>query len=537
MERILLVDDEPLVLAGIRMMIPWAEVDCEWVGNARNGEQALEMMETARPDIVIADINMPVMDGITLIRRAEERYPAAAFIMLTNLQEFSLVRDSLRHRAVDYLIKSQLDAEILRASILRAKAEARKRKDLRHLGETASARESDTLLQAKKGWQQLLMTRDMPAETVQACDALGIWAGYRLLEVAFRYPDRLLFGETGEEEIRQLGAWGSAIAREVAQRCFDNVLDIETVHQQHSVTLLLWGSAQGIGEEVIGVYARKLVAATGKIAGLSPFLLVSSPYVGQVQAQAVQADMDALRRRQYLRGEALLIGAGTAGAEAPSRLMLTGIESQLRTELTARNAPVVRQLMQRISASIARKEHDRAEALWLCNEIYTAMVDTLGGMEAARAALPDARTGYAQIRCLLTAEDVQDFLARLEGVVLSLLEDSATRQDIVIESVQQYVREHIHERITLQDAAQASCISAGYLSSMFKKQTGESFMGYVNRCKIERACMLIREGATRIGQIGWMLGYENAYYFTRVFKRYMGMTPSEYMEREQAQKP
>ena len=82
----------------------------------------------------------------------------------------------------------------------------------------------------------------------------------------------------------------------------------------------------------------------------------------------------------------------------------------------------------------------------------------------------------------------------------------------------------------LQDAADYVCISPGYLSALFKKQYNQNFVDYINEVKTNRVCELIREGKYRIYEISYMLGFENAYYFTRVFKRHTGMTPTEYQK-------
>ena len=88
MYRIMIVDDEPLILAGIASLLNWEEHQCRIVGKASNGQQALALLDTLRPDIVITDIKMPAMDGITFMKTAMENGSAASFILLTNLEEF-----------------------------------------------------------------------------------------------------------------------------------------------------------------------------------------------------------------------------------------------------------------------------------------------------------------------------------------------------------------------------------------------------------------------------------------------------------------
>lgn len=108
MYRVMIVDDEPLILAGIASMLDWEQYGCRIVGKATNGQQALEKMAELQPDIVITDIKMPAMDGIAFMREAKEKNYQAVFILLTNLEEFSLAREAVRLGAIDYLVKLEI---------------------------------------------------------------------------------------------------------------------------------------------------------------------------------------------------------------------------------------------------------------------------------------------------------------------------------------------------------------------------------------------------------------------------------------------
>ena len=111
MYRVMLVDDEPLILAGIASMLDWEQYECRIVGKAANGQQALEQLEELRPDIVITDIKMPAMDGIEFMRKARDNKCRAQFILLTNLEDFALAREAVRLGALEYLVKLELDEE------------------------------------------------------------------------------------------------------------------------------------------------------------------------------------------------------------------------------------------------------------------------------------------------------------------------------------------------------------------------------------------------------------------------------------------
>ena len=116
MIKLLIVDDEPLVQIGIKSMLRWDELGIEVCGTAMNGKAALEMIRQYRPDIVITDIKMPVMNGLELVKICRDEFgPIPLFIILTSFEEFSLIKEAMSYQAVDYLIKLELDVDDGRA--------------------------------------------------------------------------------------------------------------------------------------------------------------------------------------------------------------------------------------------------------------------------------------------------------------------------------------------------------------------------------------------------------------------------------------
>jgi AraC-like DNA-binding protein len=109
--------------------------------------------------------------------------------------------------------------------------------------------------------------------------------------------------------------------------------------------------------------------------------------------------------------------------------------------------------------------------------------------------------------------------------------DTAAGHAGIIAKAKQYILDNLDRPIALRDVADHAAISPGYLSTIFKKELNQNLMGYINMIKIERACALLRQGKYRIYEISYMLGFENAYYFTRVFRRYAGVSPSEYQKK------
>jgi two-component system response regulator YesN len=130
---VLIVDDDKLVRKGLMSAMPWESFGMRVIGEAGNGEKALEFLETNRVELLMTDLAMPVMSGIELIRIARNRYPDVAIAVLTLHQDFEYIQEALRLGAIDYIVKVQLEKvqfeEVLGRIHARILNERRKRSD------------------------------------------------------------------------------------------------------------------------------------------------------------------------------------------------------------------------------------------------------------------------------------------------------------------------------------------------------------------------------------------------------------------------
>lgn len=139
MIKVLLVDDEPLVLIGMQSMLNWGKLGLEITGTARNGADAWTIVQSQHPDIVICDVMMPVMGGLDLAEKCREvDTTLPVFIMLTSYEEFEYAKRSLRLGAVEYLVKMDLTPELLENALHRAIERVKKERVLRTPEATAA---------------------------------------------------------------------------------------------------------------------------------------------------------------------------------------------------------------------------------------------------------------------------------------------------------------------------------------------------------------------------------------------------------------
>lgn len=275
MYQVLLVDDEPLILSGIKFLIDWQQQDCQIVDTARNGQQALEKIRQLQPDIVICDISMPVLTGTELLSLTAKESPATVFIMLTNHPDFDLARESLRFAAVDYLLKSQLSAETLEKSLARAKAERDKRSLL------AKARMADSY-RAENDRQLLdsaILRVVQAPQNARMEETAAILASHHILDgwgMAYIPLHFLLIQDTGpaaKEGLERMFQWEQELAGKLAQNLFAEVSLFCPDKQYQSLFMLCWGISQKAWQEKLLAFSDKLASASSTIVQASPRVL------------------------------------------------------------------------------------------------------------------------------------------------------------------------------------------------------------------------------------------------------------------------
>ena len=222
MYRVLLADDEPIILSGLQSMLDWERLDCTVCGAARDGQQALELVEARRPDIVVCDIKMPRLTGLELLEACAQRCPELVFIMLTNHQDFHMAQQSLRNRAVDYLLKIDLDEEKLAHSLRLAIDECEKR---RRLCAPSLPRREGTLAEAAARHAAALLSPEGGYGAERAIAALeGLGAGSRCAAALLLLDPSAIpnIGSFTREERQRLFRFHLNLSLDVAQKVFQD---------------------------------------------------------------------------------------------------------------------------------------------------------------------------------------------------------------------------------------------------------------------------------------------------------------------------
>lgn len=530
MIKLLIVDDEPLVQIGIKSMLNWAELGIEVCGTAVNGSHALEMIEEYSPELVITDIRMPIMNGLEMIRICRETYgKIPLFLVLTSYEEFQLVKEALSYQVVDYLVKLELTPASLKEAIGRA----------------------------------LDRLKELTAASVVPS------AGRPLLQV---YHDkfflRLLHNLFDQEEQFHLQA--KDLGLDFSDSCYvaahGEIHDIPGQSMSHEQLVNLYSSTIQMIREILTKHVNCYVISLD----LKHFAVIFS--FPDMKALDLSLIMDAVSNARSMVHNYFNVwfsmGIGMA-TDAPLRISSSYQEARAAFQAADAEHPIVKSEdtsleQHRNSFNIALFRNDIAKAFeeFDTDVLYQTLTDMMNLFAAnplrylqavdgacnllylTRSLLPEGDETLSEIfrdfpngcRSIYQSGNVDQVIAWMQvlrdGLCDILKQKKVTYKANVINSVQKYIQAHIEEKLTLNDIAAVFGLSPNYLSVLFKKTCSIGFSEYISNMKINRAKTMLLEQHMKIYEVAEHLGFESAFYFSKVFKKVEGISPREYIQQK-----
>lgn len=530
MYKLLIADDEPLVQAGIKSMLDWRELNIEISGTAMNGQAALKLIEEQNPDIVITDIKMPVMSGLELIRLCRERYGSERplFIILTSYEDFHMVKEALTYQVTDYLVKLELTPENLKEAVGRVM-------DKMGHSENNAPPNSIRFLFYEKFFIRLLNNLFESEEqfTLQSRD----------LNLDFHDKAYVCcYGELSGRQAdamspeKQLSLFSSSlqILRELTGKyrfCYVVTLDIrhfalifgyeETPEAlPDSWAAQLKGILENIGETLGKYYNVSLRCGVGIPVG-APLAVCDSYQCARQAFQAAAADC------------AVSCFEDCPSLSGHSAFNISLFKDDLTRAFEQYDSLLLKQTLDALCELLLAYPYHYLQALdAACNILYLSLSLLHDGESAVSGFFKDHPDGYRSIYKQTTTEQVVNWLRILEEELCRLFENHHKdyKNHIVI-NVKKYINSHVSERLSLNEVAAVFGISPNYLSQLFGKYNDLGFSEYINTCKINEAKRLLDEGSMKVYEVADRLGFESSFYFSKVFKKLEGVSPSDYANR------
>lgn len=548
MYQVLLVDDEPLILTGIQSMINWEDYDCVITDKASNGKQALEKMEKSMPDIVITDIKMPVMTGIEFMQECRDRGYDTVFILLTNLEEFSLAKSALALGAADYLVKMEMTQEMMGNSLKRATEMCNQKRILtdkiphrefhpKDVKQTATGFFRDILEKAgnlsdefRKKWQ----------EPVEKMELEQLYENGVLMWIR-PYKDRDLFENVSEDDRKEMLDYAQSLMEQFMNRIHSGCCTL--VWKRMGILAILPG--QNRTEKYYRDTGKKICNTLEDYFGCQTLVAISAPmediWGGSKRALS---QIKKIQEFYYYHSNEPVVLVSDVEAhfweERHARhdtFDISFLKKDLRQALVQQDKEKVNSVFEELSALFTEFHPAREQVVNACANLYYFFLSYVEEDALIKEEMPYPSVVMEILLECFTLKAHTRWLLKFGSWVGNTMENfhRGSKTDKIVEAAKEYVRENYGEKLTLAAIASKIGISQGYLSSVFKKQTGGNLNDYINQMKIEKAKELLEKHEYMMYEISDMLGFENPYYFSKVFKKLTGITPSEYEMHRAAQ--
>lgn len=530
--RIILVDDEEEVRKSIIKKIRWEEAGFEVVGDAENGQDALEKLEVLEPDVVLTDIRMPYMDGLTLTEKIHQKYPSMKVVIFSGYDDFEYAQRAIKLNVTEYIlkpvnvaeltailkkIKSNLDEEIeLRRNVSRLRESYRNSLPIireHFLNDLVrGGLEEETILKNLVEYDIDIMNADrwvvaaihVEKEDIGKGQALSLHKEQELIPISVR--------QLVEEKLKEYCRFSiSSVASELVviialeeEATKTGLIDLLGDICKESRRILEVSITIGIGRSSgrltdINISYKSAMNAVGykAIVGIGSTIYIND--VEPVSRGKLQFDG---------KDESELTAAIKFGPEEKIREVLHGLVEKME------DAPVHFRQYQAYMLGIVNTLTQLVQQYDLdLNEMFGTEVDYFEILTSMR-----------------TREDLYQWL--LETVTrmnkaMNEERDNTTRN--VIRDAKQYIMDNYQDpELSVERICRHLHMSPAYFSTMFKKETGKAYIAYLTEVRLNKAVELLNSTDDKTYIIAAKVGYQEQNYFSYVFKKRFGVSPTKY---------
>ena len=510
----------------------------EVVGEAGDGEEALELIQRLQPQIALVDINMPILNGLELAQVLWRRQSRTRIVFLTGYRDFEYAKQAVTYQVFDYLLKPISEEEIA-ATLTRLRREIEVEQQV-----TAHVRSIEQ--ESDKGrrllWENFLhqlafgrlsMTESQLASQIrqlglplEAANLLAL-----VVEIEPAEGDR----DDGLYVYAVLNILCELLREEGSFRNVQGVSEIDSC----AVVLCNVSTAAGAAVRVRQVWQR-LVETVEAHFSFTMAGGVSGVMQGFSWVPAgVRAAMEAMGEKFYQDGN-LLFFPGEMPEGGKDGSCFGGLDfEQLQMSIDSgereEGARSIQELLERMRAGRVREDVYKMTALGLAAVLHSI---------AAKYHLPpdtvqaDGELLPARIDAAVTCREVDRVLLECYNRLMDALQETRKVSKLV-HAAQEYIKAHYaSSELSLKEIAAGVFATPAYVSSLFKKEMGVSVTEYITICRMRKAAELLGQSPdSGLMEISERVGYTDPYYFSRCFKKYYGVTPSKFLSNHIPNRP
>ncbi|WP_340025741.1 response regulator [Paenibacillus sp. FSL K6-1096] len=506
--KVLLIDDEPSALEGMEMWIDWQELGFELCGTCGNGREGLKLMKQLQPDLVITDINMPLMNGLEMIGewRQESIHPVK-FVILSGYSEFEYARTAISYGINHYLLKPVFPEEAAE-ELREIHQELEQETNRRLIHETASGEEAATLIRS------LLYGKKEDPELIDLLETLPGFRETAAWNICLIQTVPELYAEVRGRTASLLAGHQAAVA-----------IDLEA-----GILGIAYGIKAGSGEDSrISEVLQTLLQEYG---GSRMHIAVGAPEGSLLSIEeSYNSAKETLLHFFYAPESAgILSYSGVKGQPFRYHYDHIGLMDALLDAVNLLDAGGYRKALEEAERSFREQqvapEVVRKLVIHLLYRIFALApgADPSGGEQGAPSGIaPEIQQAMTPLSGLLSR-----LLSCGERAIELLVREQNQKSHGIIREINQYIGEHYHESLSIQKLAEVFFLHPVYLGQLLIKKNGRTFNEQLHHLRIQAAAVLLRESRLKLSEIAERVGYVNYGQFLKRFEKEMHMGPNEY---------
>lgn len=532
MYKVLLVDDEALIREAISENIQWEEMGYSFMGACENGKQAVEMIEKEQPHLLLTDINMPFMDGMELTKFVYENYPDIKVIIISGFDEFEYAKNAVKYQVLEYILKPITPIEF-----------------------------SETLLRVKKLFDERRESqRDMKKIRSAYVSNLPTLQGRYLHHLLNGTVDYSKLDEKQEELRLKLNAkcYSTALVEgdnlEPFTNQYANVKDELALFAIYNIVAEIVTQAgcgivfQAMDEKTVVIFMgekkellkKQMKQVLPRIhSAVEVFLQIQVTIaVGKtVDTQDELADSFSKTKRA-LEYKFMLGGNQTIWAEEYENIRnsvkhvdifdwASKIASSIRINKEVEIPEKTKEFINQIKNSFVNKNR----SIVYVQNLVLSVMNLLELTDEIEQTVYDKERAFANE--IYNCDNLDEILEKMIRMFVFISNAMSNERDSYGKRQAMLALRYIEENyadssVSLNSVCTALAMSTSYFSSIFKNQTGETFIEALTKKRIEKAKILLEQGSRKTYEIAEAVGYSDAHYFSLTFKKITGKTPTEY---------
>ena len=541
MLKIFLAEDEVVVRETIKRMIPWEELGFELVGEAADGEMALPLLIRQQPDLLITDIKMPFMDGLTLARLAKKEIPGLKVVILSGYDDFNYAKQAIGIGVEDYLLKPiTKNALIERLSEIRSRYEHEKtqkeyyEKFQREM-QAYEKNSSRDFFEALVGGSMDMM------EVYKRAEKLG-------LDIVAEAYNVLIFTMNCDEDF-------SGQRDEYSSWEAESLELLENFFAGHSSAMLFRSNIFSYGvllkgqRETIEENTRACVDEIRKILSRQDgrrewFLAVGQSVERLSQIQKSYHTASRAFSQRYLYDENILYYDEMETMEHPGGQAETEDNAYLqKVDVNALNPAILQKFLsnglQEETENFVKDYfyaigQEPMESLVFRNYVILnvrfSVISFIKGLGCDTNEMESADTEEVLAE---SGKNMESAIAYAKKMISEAIEirdqNSGNKNRSILKTAVDFIDSHyMDEEISLNTVANVANVSSNHFSALFSQNMGQTFIEYLTTLRMNKAKELLRCTGMRSSEIAGEIGYKDAHYFSYLFKKTQGMTPSDY---------